>query len=81
MKLTDRSCVCNDLTSFEYEVYAMTGNGSYLKLQKLARKNREITLGELIFGGFKPFGTTVRRTAAALRQPVRRAHLFGWLVK
>ena len=35
----DHSCVCNDLTTFEYGVDAMTGNGSYVKLQKLARKN------------------------------------------
>ena len=39
MKLTDRSCVCNDLTSFEYGVYTMTGNGSYVKLQNFAKKN------------------------------------------
>ena len=27
---------CNSLTNFEYEVYAMTGNGNYLNLLKLA---------------------------------------------
>jgi len=30
---------CNDLTSFEYEAHAMTGNGSYVNLLKLASKN------------------------------------------
>jgi hypothetical protein len=30
----DGSCI--DLTSFEYEVRALTGNGSYLNMQKLA---------------------------------------------
>ena len=26
VKLTDHTCACNDLTSFEYEVHGMTGN-------------------------------------------------------
>ena len=30
---------CNSLTNFEYEVYAMAGNGNYLNLLKLAWKN------------------------------------------
>ena len=30
MKLTDHTCSCNDLTNFEYQVRAMTGNGSYV---------------------------------------------------
>jgi hypothetical protein len=34
-----------------YIVHAMAGTGSYENMQKL-EKNREITLGELIFGGF-----------------------------
>ena len=36
VKLTDHTCACNDLTSFEYEVHGMTGYGSYLNMQKLA---------------------------------------------
>ena len=39
VKLTDHSHACNDLTSFESEAHAMTGNGSYLNMQKLAWKN------------------------------------------
>ena len=39
VKLSGHTCVCNDLTSFEYEVQGMTGNGSYLKMQKLAWRN------------------------------------------
>ena len=35
----EHSCVCNDLTNFEYVVRAMTGNGSYMNFQKLAGKN------------------------------------------
>ena len=36
VKLTDRTCTCDDLTSFEYEVHGMTGNGSYLNMQNFA---------------------------------------------
>ena len=32
-------CACTYLTSFEYEVHGMTGNGSYLNMLKLALKN------------------------------------------
>jgi len=39
VKLTDHTCACNNLTSFEYEDYAMTGNGNYGNLLKLAWKN------------------------------------------
>ena len=35
-----------------------TGNGSYVNLQKLAWK-KLVTMRELFFGGFQPFGTTV----------------------
>ena len=31
MKLTDHTCVCNDLTNFEYGAQVMTGNGTYVK--------------------------------------------------
>ena len=37
VKLTGRPNACNNLTSFEYDMHGMTGNGSYLKMQKLAR--------------------------------------------
>jgi len=39
VKLTDYTYACNDLTSFEYEAHAMTGNGSYVNLLKVASKN------------------------------------------
>ena len=39
VKPTDHTCACNDLTSFEYEVHTMTGNGSYVNLKKLAWQN------------------------------------------
>ena len=37
VKLMDHAC--NDLTNLEYVVHAMNGNGSYVNLQKLERKN------------------------------------------
>ena len=39
VKLTDHTCACNDLTSFEYEVHDLTGNGSYVSfvLEKLVK--------------------------------------------
>ena len=43
----NRSYLCL-FKSFQYELHAMTGNGSYVNLLKL----REITASELIFGGF-----------------------------
>ena len=30
VKLTDHTCACYDLTNFEFEVHAMTGNGCYV---------------------------------------------------
>ena len=41
VKLTDHTRACNDLTNFAYVVHEITGNGSYVKLQKLARKNKK----------------------------------------
>ena len=38
MKSTDHSCACNNLTSFEYEVHGMTGNGSFLKYAETCMK-------------------------------------------
>ena len=49
------------LNIFEYEENEMIGNGNYRYLLKFILKIREITSGELIFGGFEPFGTTVRQ--------------------
>ena len=39
MKLTDPTHACKDLTNFEYEAHAMTGNGSFLNMLELAWKN------------------------------------------
>ena len=41
--MTDPNCACNDLTIFESEAKAMTGNGSFVNMVKLAVKTREIT--------------------------------------
>ena len=50
VKLKDHTYACNN---FEYERRAKTGNGNQVNLLKLVlRKTREITSGELIFGGF-----------------------------
>ena len=37
----------------------MPGNGIHVTLPKLDGKIRKMTQGELILGGFQPFGTTV----------------------
>ena len=66
VKLTGYTYVSNSLTNFEYVVHAKTGNGSYLNLQTLHGKTRETTLGELIFGGFQTFGTSLRSDNAAV---------------
>jgi hypothetical protein len=39
VKLTDHTYAFKNLTSFEYEAHAMTRNGTYVNLQKLAWKN------------------------------------------
>ena len=39
---------CNNLTHFEYEMHAITRNGSYVNFNKV----EENSLGEFIFGGF-----------------------------
>ena len=38
VKLTDHTCACNDLTNFECEANAITGNGSYVILQVFPSK-------------------------------------------
>ena len=45
----------------KYEEREMTGNGNYIYLLNFIWKNREITSGELIFGEFEQFGTTVQQ--------------------
>ena len=60
-KLTGHSYACNSLKNFEYEAYAMTGNGNQVNLLNFRGKFREITSSELIYDGFQPFGTTVLR--------------------
>ena len=60
-KLTGQSYACNSLKNFEYEAYAMTGNGNQVNLLNLSGKIREMTSSELIYDGFQPFGTTVLR--------------------
>ena len=47
------------MTTFEYEVLAVTRNGNQMNLLNLLVKIHEITLSKLIFGGFYPFGTTM----------------------
>jgi len=76
VKLTDCTCACNDLTSFECEAQA-TGNGSYVKfadtsMEKLVKSSRM----NLCFGGFLTFGTTVCRAGLAVGAFVAAA---GWL--
>ena len=50
VKLTDHTCASNDLASFDSETEAIW------KCRNLLGKTCEITLGELIFGGFQSFG-------------------------
>ena len=39
VKLTNYTSACNSWTNFEYDPHAMTGNGNYVNLLKLGRKN------------------------------------------
>ena len=39
MKLTDHTYACNNLTSFDFQVHAITGNGNDVNQLKLALKN------------------------------------------
>ena len=39
VKLTGYTYACNDLTNFEYQAQAMTGNGNCMNLLKLVKKN------------------------------------------
>ena len=44
---------CNDLTNFESEVHAKTGNGNAVNLsERLLKKIHETTSIKSIFGGF-----------------------------
>ena len=49
VKLTDHTCVCYDLTSFEYDAHIMTGNGSYLKMLEFAWKNSWNHIGQTYY--------------------------------
>ena len=72
-------------TNFGNEVNEMTGNGNYENRAKLAWKICKITPGELIFGGFKQFGTTVQQNKSnkIFAQAVARLSIVaknvGWL--
>ena len=49
-KLTHHTCACSSLTNFEYEEYAITGNGRCIRkicLEKFVKSH-----SEFIFGGF-----------------------------
>ena len=83
MKLTDHTHACNDLTNFEYVVHAMTGNGCYLNLQKLACKNSWNHFGQTFFwrvlaienhcaAAWYPAAASASRAQAACR--ARRLH-------
>ena len=64
VKLTDHTCSCSYLIDFEYESHAIPGSGKRNKPSEIMfKKTLEITSSELIFGGFRPFGTTVRERA------------------
>ena len=71
VKLTDHTCAGNDLTTFEYEDHAKTGNESDEYADTCTKKTREITLRELILGGFLAIWNTVRQCAAYLEQNAR----------
>ena len=60
----------NSLTYFfNIKKNEMIRNGNYMFLRKFIGKIREMTSGELIFSGFKQFGTTVPQQP--LLQPIR----------
>ena len=42
VKLTDHTCACNSLTNFEYEAYAIIGNGNFVNLLNIVGKICEI---------------------------------------
>ena len=57
----------NNLTTFKYATPAITGNRNHVNLLKIdLEKNREITSGEIIFGGFSSFETNVYTGARVL---------------
>ena len=57
----------NNLTTFKYATHAITGNRNHVNLLKIdLEKNREITSGEIIFGGFSSFETNVYTGARVL---------------
>ena len=71
VKLTGHTCAGNDLTSFEYEDHAKTGNGSYEYADTGTKKLVKSLWGNLFLAGFQPFGTTLRQCAAYLEQNAR----------
>ena len=54
VKLTDHTCACNDLTSFEYEVHQLTGSGCYLNMQQILKKLVKSLQLNLFLAGFSP---------------------------
>ena len=57
---------CNSLTNFQYEVHAMTGNGSYVNLVKLActkkvGKSLWVNLFSASFSQFEPLCVAAAR--------------------
>ena len=52
VKLTGHTCACNNLTSFEYEDHAKTGNGSYEYSDTCTKKLVKSLWGNLFLAGF-----------------------------
>ena len=52
VKLTNNTHACNSLTNFEYEAHTFRKRKSSESTETCLGKIREITSGELIFGGF-----------------------------
>ena len=52
VKLTSHTCSCNDLTNFEYQVRAMTGNGNFANLFEFAEEFWKSHQVKIFFGGF-----------------------------
>ena len=64
----DHTCACNDLTSFDYEVHRMIGNGSQFEYaetcMKKFMKSHQVNLFLAAFSHLKPMCAVAAATAA-----------------
>ena len=79
VKLSDDNCSCNDLTNFEYQVRAMTGNGNCVKVTIVTAAHIfPINTGKLNGEMFENSNITTTKPSFQLQKKFRKFREIKW---